>query len=227
MRHLIISTLLLVSLSALAQKNDKFSLVLQVQPELSFHKNDYAFRWKEKKTLSSFNIGLNALLQYKSSQKISLEFGAGFISRKLNTMVFVDQSLLPAPYFDSTKILYTTKSVSFRTVQFPLGLTYSLIKTKTATIFLRGTYIPNFLLNTKYEVNNYPGFRKNIWQGHSINLGLGFYYSINEKIEFTNSLLYSFVNTVAKDDYSFSQDERRIALTYSYLQLSTGVKVKL
>jgi hypothetical protein len=218
---------MLFSTFAFGQKNDRFSLVLQLQPELTFHKNDYAFRWKEKKTLSTFNIGLNASLQYKLTQRLSVDFGLGFISRKLNTKVFVDQSLLPPPYYDSTKILYTTKSVSFRTLQIPLGLTYSFIKTKNSNIFIRGAYIPNFLLNTKYEVNNYPGFKKNIWQGHSLNLGLGFDYSINDKIKLTNCFSYSFANTVAKDDYTFSQDERRIALTHTFLQLSTGVKIKL
>lgn len=227
MRHLITSILLIFSIFAFGQKNDRFSLVLQLQPELTFYKNDYAFRWKEKKNLSTFNIGLNASLQYELTQRLSADFGLGFIARKLNTKVFVDQSLLPPPYYDSTKILYTTKSVSFRTLQFPLGLTYSFVKTNTANIFIRGAYIPDFLLNTKYEVNNYPGFKKNVWQGHSLNLGLGFDYSINEKIKVTNCLSYTFVNTVAKDDYTFSQDEKKIALTHTYLQLSAGVKIKL
>lgn len=227
MRHIIPFLLLFLSTVSFGQKNDKFSILLQIQPELTFHKNDYAFRWKEKKTLSTFNIGLSASLQYKLTQRLSVDFGLGFISRKLNAKVFIDQSLLPPPYYDSTKILYATKSVSFRTLQIPLGLTYSFIKTKTSNIFIRGAYIPNFLLNTKYEVNNYPSFKKNIWQGHSLNLGVGFDYSINDKIKLTNCLSYSFANTVAKDDYTFSQDERRIALTHTYLQLSTGVKIKL
>lgn len=227
MRHLITSILFLFSTFVYGQNNDKFSLVLQLQPELTFHKNDYAFRWKEKKTLSTFNIGLNASLQYKLTQRLCVDLGLGFISRKLNTKVFVDQSLLPPPYYDSIKILYTTKSVAFRTLQIPLGLTYSFIQTTAVNIFLHGTYIPNFLLNTKYEVNNYPGFKKNIWQGYSLNLGLGFDYTLNEKIKLTNCLSYSVGNTVAKDDYTFSQDERRIALTHAYLQLSAGVKIKL
>jgi long-subunit fatty acid transport protein len=227
MRHLITSFFILFSTFAVGQSNDRFSLVLQLQPELTFHKNDYAFRWKEKKTLSTFNIGLNASLQYKLTERFSLDFGLGFISRKLNAKVFVNQSLLPPPFYDSTKILYTTKSVSFRTLQIPLGLTYSFIKTKNSNIFIRGAYMPNFLLNTKYEVNNYPGFKKNIWQGYSLNLGLGFDYYINDKIKLTNCLSYSFANTVAKDDYTFSQDEKRIAMTHTFIQLSTGVKIKL
>jgi len=70
---------LLFSIFVFGQKSEKFSLFLQLQPELTFHKNDYAFRRKQKKILSTFNIGLNALLQYKLTQRISVDFGLGFI----------------------------------------------------------------------------------------------------------------------------------------------------
>ena len=96
-----------------------------------------------------------------------------------------------------------------------------------ANFYIKGIYVPNFILATKYEVNNYPALKKNTWQGYSINLGLGFDYSLSQKIQLTNSLTYSIANTVARDTYTFSQDEREIALTHNYLQLSAGVKVKL
>jgi outer membrane protein assembly factor BamA len=114
MRHIISSLLLFLSIVSFGQKKDKFSLLLQIQPELTFHKNDYAFRWSEKKNVSTFNIGLNASLQYKLTERLFIDFGFGYISRKLNTKVFLDQSLLPPPYYDSTKPLYVTKSVAFR-----------------------------------------------------------------------------------------------------------------
>ncbi len=94
-------------------------------------------------------------------------------------------------------------------------------------MFIKGIYVPNFILATKYEVNKYPAFKKNTWQGYSINFGLGFDYSLTKKIQLTNSLTYSIANTVANDTYTFSQDEREIALTHNYLQLSAGVKIKL
>src|SRR5665647_299456 len=100
MRHFITSLLLFLSILTFGQKNDKFSLLLQVQPELAFHKNDYAFRWSEKKNVSTFNIGLNTSLQYKLTERLFIDFGLGYISQKLNTKVFVDQSLLPPPYYD-------------------------------------------------------------------------------------------------------------------------------
>jgi hypothetical protein len=227
MRQIITSILLFLSILTFGQKHDKFSLLLQVQPELTFHKNDYAFRWPEKKNVATFNAGINVSLQYKLTNKFFLDIGLGYISRRLNTTVFVDQSLLPPPYYDSTKILYTTNSVSFNTVQIPIGIGYSFINTDKVDFFARGIYVPNFLLATKYEVNNYPAFKKNIWQGYSINLGVGFDYTLSKKIQLTNSLTYSIVNTVARDNYTFSQDEKEIALTHKYLQLSVGVKVKL
>lgn len=222
-------TLLLLFLSALTfgQKKERFSLLLQVQPELTFHKNDYANRWSDKKSVSTFNIGVNASLQYKLTQRLFIDVGLGCISRKLNTKVFVDQSLLPRPYYDSTKPLYVTKSVSFRTLQIPFGIGYNFISTKKVNLFIKGIYAPNFILATKYDVNKYPAFKKNTWQGYSLNLGFGSDYTLSKKIQFTNSLTYSIENTVAKDVYTFSQDERKIALTHHYLQLSAGVKIKL
>ena len=227
MRHIITSLLLFLSILSFGQKKENFSLMLQIQPELTLHKNDYAFRWSEKKNVSTFNIGLNASLQYKLTERLFIDFGLGYISRKLKTKVFIDQSLLPPPYYDSTKPLYITKSVAFRTLQIPFGIGYNFIKTQKTNLFIKGIYVPNFILTTKYEVNNYPAFKKNTWQGYSINLGLGFDYTLSKNIQLTNSLTYSIANTVAKDVYTFSQDEREIALNHKYLQLSAGVKIKL
>lgn len=226
MRHTLTLVLLFLSIATFGQKKDKFSLLLQIQPEMTFHKNDYAFRWSEKKNVSTFNVGLNASLEYQLTERFFIDLGMGYVSRKLNTKVFLDQSLLPPPYYDSTQPLYTTKSVSFRTLQIPFGIRYNFIKTQKGNWFIKGIYVPNFILATKYEVNNYPAFKKDTWQGYSINLGLGFDYNLTKKIQLTNSITYSIANTVAKDTYTFSQDEREIALTHNYLQLSAGVKIR-
>ena len=218
---------MLFTMCSYGQKQHKFSLILQVQPELTSNKNDYAFRWTDKKTITTFNVGLNASLQYKLTQHLFTDFGLGFISRRLRTKVFVDQSLLPSPYYDSTGILHVTKSVSFRTLEFPLGVGYNFLKTNNMNLFAKGLFVPNFILNTKYETNNYPAFKKDIWQGYSINFGLGVDRTLNKKIIFTTLLDYSVKNTVARDNYTFSQDDRRIALTHKYLQLNLGVKFNL
>lgn len=227
MRLFITSVLLITSLVTFGQKKEKLSLVLQVQPELTFYKNDYAFRWSDKYVKRTGNIGFSGTVRYNITERLFADGGIGFVTRKLNTKVFVDQSKLPPPYYDSTKILYTARSVSFRMLQFPVGIGYNFIKKERKNFYARMVFVPNFILNTKYVVNHYPAFKKNQWQGYSLNFGLGFDYRLNKKLQLTNSLVYSAINTVARDNYTFSQDETRIALTHTYLQLSTGIKLNL
>jgi hypothetical protein len=227
MRYFITSLILFFSSPGFGQEKNRYSLLLQVQPEWTYHQNDYAFRWSEKHTLTTFNTGLNASLQYQLTKRLFVDWGLGFVSRKLDTKIFVAQSRLPPPYLDSTQVLYIAKSVSFRTLEFPFGISYSIISNAGTKIFVRTVFIPNFLLSEKYETNRYPGFTKNYWQGYSLNAGIGFDQALNKKMALTVSLAYSFLNTVKKDPYTFSQDESKIALTHSYLQLSAGVKIKL
>lgn len=227
MKQPLIAILLFSSVISFGQKSEKWQFSFQLQPELTFHKNQYSFRWKERFTKQTFNVGLAALIQYNLTDRIFIEGGLAFISRKLTTNAFIDQSLLPPPYLDSTKILYIIKSIGLRTLQFPLGAGVTILRTAKAKIFVKGTYIANFLLSAKYKVNNYPGFRKNYWQGHSLNAGIGTDYQLNNKMALTGSLAYSLINTVAKDPYLFSQDERPIALPHTYLQLSTGIKINI
>ena len=227
MRQIFFAILLLFSVSSSGQKRDKWQLSFLIQPELTFHKNQYSFRWKERFTKQTFNVGLASSVQYNLNERIFIEGGLAFISRKLTTNAFVDQSLLPPPYYDSTNILYVTRSVALRTLQLPLSIGATVVKTTKAKIFVKGTYTPNFLLNAKYEVNNYPAFKKNYWQGYSLNGAVGADYRLNNKMSLTGCLGYSLTNTVNKDPYVFSQDERTIALPHSYLQLSTGIKIDL
>ncbi len=102
MRETLIAILLISSVSSLGQKNDKWQLSLQLQPEMTFHKNQYSFRWNEKFTKQTFNVGLASSIQYNLNDRIFIEGGLAFISRKLATNAFVAQSLLPPPYYDST-----------------------------------------------------------------------------------------------------------------------------
>ncbi|MEJ7679956.1 MAG: hypothetical protein WKG06_19275 [Segetibacter sp.] len=118
---------------------------------MTFHKNDYAFRWKEKYTKSTFNLGLSSSLHYNLTNKLFAECGLGFISRKLKTNVFVAQFLLPSPYYDSVGIVYGTKSISFRTLQIPLSIGVNFFRRKNVGLFIKGTYVNNFIFNTKYE----------------------------------------------------------------------------
>ena len=218
--------LLFSSIISFGQKSNKWQLLFQLQPELTFHKNQYSYRWKERSAKQTFNAGIASSIQYNVTSRIFIEGGLAFVSRKLAAKAFIDQSLLPPPYYDSTQLLHVTKSISLRTLQFPFGMGATILKTAKAGIFVKGTCIPNFLMNAKYKVNDYPGFKKNYWQGYSLLAGIGMDYRLNNEITFTSLLEYSLINTVAKDPYLFSQDET-IALPHTYLRGGMGIKINL
>ena len=227
MRSFLTPVLLIISALSFAQQNEKISLLLQVQPELTFHKNNYAEEWVEKKNVSTFNLGLSASVQYRLSEAVFIDIGLGYISRKINATVFLTQSRLPPPYYDSTAILFTPNSTTSKTLQIPVGIGYYFIKTKRASLFFKTVYVPNFILATKYKAGNFPAFKKHEWQGHSLNIGLGCDYSLTRKVILTNALTFSVINTVARDPYIYGKDRNAIALAHRYLQLSSGILMKL
>jgi hypothetical protein len=214
------------SFIASAQKIDKWQISFLLQPELTFHKNQYSFRWEDTYTKNSFNIGFASLLQYNLSNRIFFEGGLGYISRKLDCKVFVDHRLYPPPYTTSNLFLFVTNTVSQRIIQLPVGIGFYFLRGSKCNVFVKGNMISNFLLNVKYE-DRYPAFKKNYWLGFSINPAFGIDYKLGKKMTLIGSISYSVINTVAKDPYLFSQDENPISLPHTYLQFSTGIKMNL
>jgi len=104
-------------------------------------------------------------------------------------------------------------------------------KSKVMRVFSKAGFTGNFLLNTHYGLGGfkqYEGrYKKNYWQGYSLNLGLGGDHKIFKKIKATSRVSYSVVNTVRDDEYLFSQDEYSIALPHKYLSLSVGLRIPL
>ena len=225
MRQIFILLILTESFIASAQKIEKWQISFQVQPELTFHKNQYSFRWRNTYTKNTFNIGLSSSLQYNLSNIIFVEGGVGYISRKINATVFVHHDLYPPPYTAYNRFLYTTNKISQRIIQLPIGIGAYFLRLKKINTFVKGNIISNFLLNVKYE--HPPGFKKNYWLGYSINPALGIEYEISKKIILSASIAYSVINTVTEDPYLFSQDEDPISVPHSYLQLSAGIKMNL
>lgn len=215
---------------SIAQSN-QFSLALQVQPAITFHKNNYAYRGKDTYTASTPGIGFETTLQYNLNQKISFETGIGYISRRLKTVVFLNQNVLPPPQQSGTLELVNTKSVSFRTLSIPINLQYKISGKKKFNASVITGIAANYLLNCFYEVENYKKYqgtyKKNTWQGLSINAGMGGDYSFSPRIRLTTKVIYSIINEVKRDEYLFSQDEYVIPLPHTYLQLSFGVRVLL
>ena len=222
MKHFMVLALLFVSFSSLAQLKNKLSLVAQLQPELTLSSTN--INSAGKKGYQRFNIGVTLAAQYKVADRWWIDAGLGFISRGVATFTVIDQQHLPKPYFDSNALARFVHVAAYRTLQFPVGIGYNFCRKKKAEIFARASFIPNFLLNAKYKRLTYPSFKKNIWQGYSLNAGLGFDYKLSKKLKLTNSLSYSFVNTAADDPYI---DGDEIHLKHKYIQLSTGVKLSL
>jgi hypothetical protein len=214
------------SFIASGQKIDKWQISFLLQPELTFHKNQYSLRWEDTYTKNSFNIGFASLLQHNLSNRIFLEGGLGYISRRLDCKVFVDHRLYPPPYTTSNLFLFVTNTVSQRIIQLPIGIGFYFLRVNKCNVFVKGNMISNFLLNVKYE-DRYPAFKKSYWLGLSINPAIGIDYKLGKKMTLIGSISYSVINTVAKDPYLFSQDENPISLPHTYLQFSTGIKMNL
>ena len=231
MRHILTAILLFFSVISFGQRKEKFSVSVQLQPELTYHKNNYAYRWKDTYTKSTFNIGIEATIQYYLTERLFTEAGLGYISRKLNTTVFLNQGAIPPPRCSMTLELVNTKSVAFRTLQFPLNFGYNIIARQKINLFFNAGLTGNFLLNTYYGIGGFTqyegSYKKNYWQGYSLNLGLGSDYKVSKKIKVTSRISYSLINTMRDDEYLFSQDKYVIPLPHKFLRLSVGLRMAL
>lgn len=229
MKLLLIIVLSTFPLLTDAQKKDKLYIGLQVQPELSFHKSHYPTIYPPDHAKTSFNIGFTIYGQYQLTDRLFTTLGVGFISRKLNTSVGIDESRLPAPYTDpyGTGLFIVTNIVSYRLLQIPVGFGYHFLKSKKTRVYTSLAFIPNFLFNTKYGANGagnpFPAFSKNYWLGFSLNSSVGIDYAISKKIKLSGAMAYSLVNTVREDEYAYKQPE----LKHTYLQLGLGAKLRL
>ena len=231
MRHILTAILFLISFISLGQKNEKISLAFQLQPELTYHKNNYVYKWKDTYTKSTFNIGIEATIQYYLTKKLFAETGLGYISRKLNTTAFLNQGALPPPRQSGTLELVNTKSVSFRTLQLPLNFGYNIISRQKINLFLHAGLTGNFLLSTYYGIGGFKqyegAYKKNYWQGYSVNLGLGTDFKVSKKIKAISRISYSIINTMKDDEYLFSQEKYVIPLPHKFLRLSLGLRMVL
>jgi hypothetical protein len=230
MRSILIIVLLISFIPTFGQEKQKFQISFQLQPELTFHQNQYSYRWRDRYTKATFNVGVASELQYKLTNIFFLSVGLGYISRRLNATVFLDQATLPPPHYSSTKELNSTEHLSYRTLQIPANIGFNFIDNKKVKSFVLAGISANYLLNAYYKVGNprYDGtYKKGYWQGIGVIGGFGADIQLTKKLMLTNTLSYSFVNSVRPDKFLFSQDEKEIPLPHKYLQLSTGIKFPL
>ncbi len=220
-----------ITASIYCQQNDRFCLLTRLQPEFSFYKNNYAYRNKDTYTKSSVNCGVEIAVQYNISKRFFAETGLGYISRKLNTVAFLNQNLLPSPRQSPTFELVNTKSVSLRMLQLPIRLGYSFVEKQKISLNFCVGLAGNFLLNTCYKNSEFTKYddtyRKGYWQGFSVLSGVGTAYKVNKKISLTGHIEYSLLNKVVNDNYLFSQDKAPISLPHTYLQIAIGTKLDI
>ena len=235
MKKILTLTLLTFALQAIGQKTvaqkSKLQLSFQLQPELTFHQNQYSSISTPTHTKSTFNIGVSSAVQYNLTNRIFVDIGFGYISRRLNTSAILDQATLPPPHYSATKELNHTDYLSYKTLQIPVNFGYVLMDNKKFKSFLLLGMSANYLLKTKYQVGNpqYDDtYKKGYWQGLSLNSGIGTDLRLTKNTTLTNSITYSFINSVQRDKFLVrKRDEGPIALSHNYLRASIGIKTSL
>lgn len=210
-------------------QNTKWQLAFQLQPEITFHKDNYSW-WEKNNNKSIINVGIASVLQYNINKRFFLSSGVGFISRRLNTANFLNQAALPPPKQSFTYELVTTKSVSYRVLSFPINIGYNFLTTNKFKSFVTTGFSGNYLLNTEYKSNfsRYDGaYKKNYWQGYSLTFGLGTDLKLTKKLQTTSSLSYAFKHQVKEDEFISNQNGTGLTLKNNYLNLTAGIKLSL
>lgn len=212
-----------------AQVRNAFSLTLHIQPEITRHAEDFAYRWGEKGFTTTFNAGIQAGLQYRVAGRIFAEAGLGYTPRRLNnTIYFFNQNVIPPPRQSPTQELVSFNKVTYRTLELPVSLGIVFLKLKQLDVYATGGYTGHYLLSANYgkgSASKYAGvYRKNHWQGHSLLAGIGADLKLKKRVYFSSRLNYTLRNTVKSDPYLFSQDIDGIPLNHLFIQGSVGVR---
>lgn len=210
------------------QSNDRFFLIMQLTPEITNHLN--AYHGKDNYTTTTFNCGTQMLLQYALNKRTFIQGGVGYIPRKINTSVIFDQSAIPPPRQSLTEELVHASQVTYRTVQFPLLIGYTLSDTSKCKWYIDVGVIGNYATEAHYVTSfkKYAGtYDKNYWQGYTLQVGTGIDFKISNSIFTTISAAVSLVNTVKEDPFLYGQGNNGVVLTHTYQNLSIGVKIPL
>ncbi len=228
MKQVILLTLLSLSVASYGQSH-KWQLSFHLQPEMTFNKDSYLPN-ADSSIKTTFNIGVGSLVQYNINNGFFINGGVGFISRTLQTAAILNQAALPPPNQSITQELVTTKSVSYRVLSVPVNLGYYFVREDNFKSFVTAGISGNYLLNAHYTnaaFTKYDGtYKKNRWQGHSVNVGLGADFKLSRSIDATSSISYSIVNKVKEDEYLRGQNGN-VTLTHNFLTLNVGIKIPL
>ena len=215
--------LLLISSFSFAQKLNHVSLVVSLQPELTFsHPPSGPMDQIGSKTVAGGGVYVG--IQYNTLGRVFMRAGAAYTSRKVLAYEPLELTRLPEPYYDTIVPPYMIGTIQYRLLSFPFGLGYEFLKIKKTTVFAQAIISPNYLFSVNYH-STYTGkhwFKKDYLLGVSFSIGAGADYSLTSHIKLSGSFDYSITNSVKKDYYL--NDE---AVKHSILQLSLGANLRL
>jgi lipopolysaccharide assembly outer membrane protein LptD (OstA) len=229
MKNSLTLALVLASIQVLAQQTSKLLVSFQLQPELTFHQNQYnSSVLLQQGGKATFNLGFASTVQYRFSKRFFGDIGLGYHSRRINTFAPFDQSALPPPQFNASKEGNHTRYVSYKTLQVPVNLGCVLTSGKKLTTFVQAGITANYLVAAKYNVGTerYDGtYAKGYWQGIGITTGLGADLRLTKKWALTNSITYALANPVKTD--AFLGWNKPVTIPHNYVTLNIGVKMAL
>jgi hypothetical protein len=218
--------LLITASEAAAQQVPQWQYAVSLRPELTFHDSRYPYSL-DNRQVSTFNIGIQATVDYRISERFFIRGGAGVISRKIKSQVHLDQASLPPPRQSFTQELVTIRSVSYRTLLFPVYVGYRLVSIPKYSTSIYTGITGNYLMNGFYNVNfsKYEGqYTKEKWQGYSWDIGISNDYRIARGVSFTASINYAIKNTVARDNYISDREGTGYRLQHTYLNMEVGIR---
>jgi hypothetical protein len=211
------------------QQQEKFLFNVRLTPEKTDHLNQYYGRSEDQVSKSTFNLGLQAMLQYNVNKVVFLEGGLGYVPRTLDTKVIFNQAAIPPPRQSFTEELVTAHQVSYRILQLPLMIGFNLASAEDGRLFVEAGVIGNLLMNARYDTHakKYEGtYEKGVWLGHTLQIGGGFDLPISKAVWLTFGIDFTLENTVKKDPYLNSHGGA-VALTHTYNNGFIGIKIPL
>lgn len=215
--------LLLISSFSFAQKLNHVSLVVSLQPELTFsHPPSGQMDQLGSQTVPGGGVYVG--IQYNTMARVFMRAGAAYTSRKVFAYEPLELTRLPEPYYDTITPPNILRAIQYRLLSFPFGLGYEFLNIKKTTVFAHAIISPNYLFSVNYN-NLYTGkhwFKKDYLLGVSFSIGAGADYSLTSHVKLSGSFDYSITNSVKKDYYL-----NDVAVKHSILQLSLGAKLRL
>ncbi len=211
------------------QATDKFLFSVRLTPEKTDYFNQYSSRSQPKETKSTFNLGVQGLLQYNLNSVIFLQGGLGYIPRTMKAKASFDHSAIPPPRQSFTEEYTWTREVSYRILQMPLMLGINVASAENGRFFVEAGIIGNYLMNAYYETSKrYTGtYDKNEWLGHAFQIGGGFDLPLSKSLWLTFGIDFTLDNTVKNDPYLYGSQYSEVALTHTWTNGFAGIKIPL